>query len=139
MSSATKTGLIGEHIAASTILQIGKDRWSAGLVQQDKVDVIAWDDVGFIRVQVKSARLRLHKRTPMFAFNVGSGFNKRRPTREDHDILCFCAIDLRKVYFYPTCSINKITYRWKGSFFEQEDLEQTSWDYAVKMVRSNVC
>ena len=54
MSSATKAGLIGEHLSAAAILQIDEDRWSAGLVQQDKVDVIAWDDVGFIRVQVKA-------------------------------------------------------------------------------------
>ena len=138
MFSATKTGLIGEHIAAAAILQIGDD-WSAGLVQQDKVDVIAWDDVGFMRVQVKSSRTGLHKNTSTFAFNVGSGLKKKIPTREDHDIVCFCAIDLRKVYFYPTCAINKVTFRYKKSFFEQEDLEQTSWDYSVKMVRSSIC
>lgn len=139
MSSATKAGLIGEHLSAAAILQINEDRWSAGLVQQDKVDVVAWDDVGFIRVQVKSSHLRQHRSTPMFGFNVGSGLNKRIPTKEDHDIVCFCAIDLRKVYFYPTCAINKVTFRYKKSFFDQEDLEQTSWNYSVEMVRSNVC
>lgn len=139
MSSATKAGLIGEHLSAAAILQIGQDRWSAGLVQQDKVDVIAWDDVGFIRVQVKSSHLRRHRSSPVFAFNVGSGLNKRIPTKEDHDIVCFCAIELRKVYFYPTCAINKVTYRWKQGFFETKNLEEDSWNYAVEMVRSNVC
>lgn len=55
MTSATKTGLIGEHIALSSILLI--DGFSAAHTPMDKVDIIAWDNIGSLRIQVKSLSL----------------------------------------------------------------------------------
>ena len=52
MPTATISGAIGEMIACSVIM--GFDGWSAAHVPTDGYDLVAFDDVGALRVQVKS-------------------------------------------------------------------------------------
>lgn len=54
----TTKGLIGEYICASALLELG---WKVSMAQQDSVDLLAWKDDQYLRVQVKSASLRLEK------------------------------------------------------------------------------
>ena len=48
----TTKGLIGEYICATSLLELG---WKVSMAQQDSVDLIAWKDDQYLRVQVKSA------------------------------------------------------------------------------------
>ena len=52
----TTKGLIGEYIFAGALLELG---WKVSMAQQDSVDLIAWKDDQYLRVQVKSSTLRL--------------------------------------------------------------------------------
>ena len=72
MRPATATGLIGEYIAASAILDLG---FRVSLSQQDKVDLVAWHDEDpqlFLRVQVKSCDIS-QRHDGRFQFNLAAG------------------------------------------------------------------
>ena len=51
--SQTTTGLIGEYIAAGVVLSLG---WRVSMCQQDKVDLVAWKEDEYIRIQVRILR-----------------------------------------------------------------------------------
>jgi len=139
MTSATKTGLIGEHIALSSILLI--DGFSAAHTPMDKVDIIAWDNIGSLRIQVKASSFRLAKNNSshkQFCYNVGVGGKKRMPTKEDFDILAFVAIDERKCFFRSVQCLKKISYRIDRGFFYTPDIEFESWQKAVSIFRGEI-
>jgi len=64
---STRTGLIGEYLAAAVILEQG---WQVSMAQQDNVDMVAWKDGIFMRVQVKTSTLRSQEkdRSPGYHF-----------------------------------------------------------------------
>ena len=85
---STTTGLIGEYQAAAIVLSLG---WRVSMCPQDKVDLLAWKDDEFIRIQVKTASLLLQKgkRLPCYHFQFGHGRqNKIIGSVKDYDILC---------------------------------------------------
>lgn len=138
MSGETRTGLIGEYLACASILQMPGIR-GASLSQQDKVDIVAWDDLGFIRVQVKSATLRQSdKRVPSlkYGFNNGCGRAKRLPTTEDYDIICHCAIERRVCIFMAISSVKTVTSRYSPRRFDDVSVEMESWQKALEIMRS---
>ena len=131
MISHTTKGLIAEHLVASTIL--GFDGWQCSLAQQDKVDLIAWKEKRYVRVQVKSASLRPYRNR--YHFNLGSGSKKKTlPTVEDYDVLCFVALDARGCYFLPTEHVRNKTKWFSPTFFDDRNIEIESWNETMKVI-----
>ena len=129
--SATTTGLQGEFITLAAILDLG---WKAGHAPMDGVDVIAWSGNDFMRVQVKSARLRKQRDRGALTYHhqLGSGRTKKiRPDQRVYDILARVAIDQRRVFFVAACGGNKLSERRSPEFYAQHDLEESSWLRAV--------
>ena len=133
--SQTASGLAGEYIAAASILQRG---WRVSLAQQDAVDLIAWhpESAQTLRIQVKacqasrqgkSHRHRVH-------FQTGLGGNKRMPTLKDYDILACVSSEQRAVWYQPVTSVQAKKYTKPISFFNDPDLESTSWAKAVEII-----
>jgi len=133
IGSATTTGLTGEYITAAAILELG---WRVSHAQQDAVDLVAWMDQTFIRVQVKSAHLRKQKHhNPCYQFQNGSGrVKKTLPTLDKMDVIAHCAIDQRKVHFQAACCVNQYSQRRPPGWFETPDLEEESWQRAVEII-----
>ena len=133
--AATTTGLQGEYIALAAILDLG---WKAGHAPMDGVDVIAWQGNDFMRVQVKSARLRKQRDRGALTYHhqLGSGRDKKtRPDQRVYDILARVAIDQRRVYFAAASSINKLSERRSPEFYDKYGLEESSWQRAVEIVK----
>jgi len=110
--------------------------WRVSHAQQDAVDLVAWLDQTFIRVQVKSAHLRKQKHhNPCYQFQNGSGrVKKTLPTLDKMDIIAHCAIDQRRVHFQAACCVNQYSQRRPPSWFETPDLEEESWQRAVQII-----
>ena len=132
----TRTGLIGEYIASAAVLSL-PGILGASLAQQDKVDMVAWDDVGFLRVQVKAGRLRHERdrRLPCYHFNYGTGVRKKKPQRGDYDIVASVAIEKRRVIFTALDALNAVTRRYSTKRFDDPDVEIDSWFEALAIVR----
>ena len=132
--SATTTGLMGEYITLATILELG---WRCGHAAQDGVDVIAWRGNDFMRIQVKSARLRKQsdRSAAVYHHQLGSGRDKKtRPDPSVYDILARVAIDQRRVFFCAASTIEKLSERRSPEFFDKIDLEYDSWHRAIRIV-----
>jgi len=135
---STTTGLIGEYLAAASIMERG---WRVSMAQQDKVDLVAWYDDEFLRVQVKSATLTKvkHHRLSGYHFQLaaGNGTSKAKtlPSVQDYDILLLCAINARRCIALATEQVNQQSKRVKASYFEKPDIEADTWDKAVQIVR----
>jgi len=132
----TTFGLVGEHIAASVILSLG---WRCAMAQQDKVDLISWHDDDpslFLRIQVKSSRLKYRKgRAEGYHFNLGTGLKKQLPGRDDYDILALVATTDRQAAFFPILQLRQSSKRLPRAFFAKTHLEEDSWQRAVEIMR----
>lgn len=131
---STTTGLIGEHLTIAVLLE--QDGWSAAHTPMDGVDVVAWKDGAFMRVQVKTATLRSQRdgRTPGYHFQLGSGAAKKIVKRGTYDILACCAATDRAVWFQAQCCVNQLSMRKSKRFFANPNLECDSWQRAVSIV-----
>jgi len=132
----TTAGLIGEHIAASAILQRG---WSAALCQQDGYDIIATLGVENYRVQVKACALSHRKQrgkpnAKTLQFPVGIGRNKRMPTQSDFDILCLVSSETRACLFMPIIGLNNQKLTKNIHLFSPEG-EVDSWMQTIEVLR----
>jgi len=131
--SETTTGLIGEYIAAASILGLG---WRVSMAQQDRVDLVAWrDNEIFIRVQAKAANLLGYKdgRSPRHHFQLGHGCKtKHLPKPSDYDVLCLVSPNARRCLFmsHPICQRSM---RLPASRFTLE-AEADSWAKAVAVI-----
>ena len=127
----TMAGLIGEHIAASAILQRG---WACAMTQQDGFDLIAIHDRETYRVQVKACALshRPHKKSLQFIMGVGR--NKRLPTFADWDILAIVSSETRAVSFLPIHEVNQSKITRSINLFNPDD-ERDSWDRTIEVLR----
>jgi len=136
VAGETRTGLIGEHIACAAALCLPGVN-GASLCQQDMVDMIVWDDVGYLRIQVKSCRIRHEsdKRTPTYHFNYGMGLKKKKAARGSYDIIASVAIDQRRVLFTALDEVKAISKRISPRYFDDPDIEIDSWRHALAVVR----
>lgn len=130
--SETTTGLIGEYIAAAAILGLG---WRVSMAQQDRVDLVAWKDDTFIRVQAKTASLlsAAAGRSPRHHFQLGHGCKtKHLPKPSDYDVLCLVSPNARRCLFmsHPICQRSM---RVSPTRFTLE-AEADSWAKAVAVV-----
>jgi len=130
----TTKGLIGEYICASALLELG---WKVSMAQQNSVDLIAWKDNEYLRIQVKSSTLRLEKSriTRIYHFNNGSGRKKRIKGVESYDILAHVGIDNRRCVFNATEQIQTLSKRYRKEYFENNDIEYFSFEKALQIVR----
>ena len=129
----TTKGLIGEYICAVSLLGLG---WKVSMAQQDSVDLLAWKENQYLRVQVKSATLRLEKSriTAIYHFNNGSGRNKKVKGVESYDILAHVGIDHRRVVFNATEQVQVLSQRYRKEYFEKNDVEYFSFEKALQIV-----
>jgi hypothetical protein len=130
---STRTGLIGEYLAAAVILEQG---WQVSMAQQDNVDMVAWKDGIFMRVQVKTSTLRSQEkdRSPGYHFQTGSGGGKKQIKRGSYDIFALCAATDRRVWFQAQCCVNQMSLRRSRGFFANPNLESDSFQRAVQIV-----
>lgn len=126
-------GLIGEHIAASAILSLG---WRVSMCQQTSIDLLAFNDEIFLRIQVKSANAYVsgRRKHPSHHFQLGLGGKKRPATIEDYDIVALVKPDTRRCLFMPVTSLLRHkTKRVSPSRFTAEN-EADSWHHAVDVI-----
>lgn len=129
----TTTGLIAEHIAACAILSLG---WRVSMSQQDAVDLVAWDENRFLRVQVKGANLRSEKdRSPVYQMQLGRGSKKKAlPTVKDYDLLALVGIQNRRCLFLATEQVQQYTKRISPKRFENPEIEYETWMETLRII-----
>ena len=135
----TATGLVGEHIAAAVIIR--ETGFQTALCQQDKVDLLAWQDDFFVRVQVKSATIRQRNRNskPGYQFQTGSGSRKKiLPNPKDIDVVCFVAIDNRRCLFMAAEQVQFYTRRFSEKYFDNPAMEAESWEKSIRIVKDRI-
>ena len=128
--TATSVGLMGEMIAAASVIDNG---WSVSHCPQDGCDLLAFKDDCFIRVEVKTANIHKEKRyrTPSYHFNCCKGGGKKRlMNRSDADALALCNPDERLVLWLPITAVSFKTRRIVPSAFTRR-AEMDSWDKMV--------
>ena len=138
---STKTGLAGEFIVCSSILQLEGD-WKVVHTPQDKIDILAFNDEGiFLRVQVKTSTLKTDKahHRPFYHFQNGSGCkNKSLPCVKDMDIVAHCFLDDRRVAFYATEQVRQYSQRRPMHYASATGFEQDTWDRALQIVQERM-
>lgn len=139
VSGETRTGLIGEHIACAAVLSM-PGIMGAAMAQQDKIDLLAWDDAGYLRIQVKSRNIlpEADGRTPCYHFNYGMGLTKKKAERGAYDIIASVAIDRRKVIFTALDCVGTVSKRIRARRFDDPDVEIDSWRNALAVVRGDI-
>lgn len=130
--SSTKAGRIAEFFACGVIEDLG---WQTSLCQQDGVDLIAFKDNEYIRVQVKGSSIKKSLRNNGLQFIMGLGTNKRLPSIKDYDIACMVSTYHRRCWFVHVCNVQRKTIRRPKSFYENSELEYESWEKAVDIFR----
>ena len=134
----TTYGLIGEHIAAASILAQG---WRVAMAQMDGVDLVAWniDTMERLLIQVKSGQASIHGRrkvqfqTAMGGIKQPNGTKRKRlPTSVDFDILALVSSEQRAVFFMSVTEIKQQKITKSVDFFENPNLETESWKASVE-------
>lgn len=128
--TATATGLMGEMIAAASVIHNG---WAVSHCPQDGIDLLAFKDDCFIRIEVKTANIHkeVRRRAPSYHFNCcKGGGGKRLMNRSDADALALCNPDERLVLWLPITSVSFKTRRIVPSAFTRR-AEMDSWDKMV--------
>ncbi len=137
--SETTTGLMGEYVAAAAILQFGGGTLSVSMAQQNKVDLVFWDEQNeFYRVQVKTANLEKKRlnRSPVYQFQLGTGGKtKHLPSEEDYDLLCLVGAKHRRTVWLPPSSVRQYTKRVQAKLFDEAEAERASFFKALEIVR----
>lgn len=126
-------GLIGEHIAAACILSLG---WRVSMCQQNSIDLLAFDNDTFLRIQCKASMpyVSNRRRSPSCHFQLGLGGKKRCATIEDYDIVALVQPQSRLCLFMPVTSVLQYkTKRVSPSRFTAEN-EADSWHKAVDSI-----
>jgi len=102
--------------------------------------MIAWDDVGYLRIQVKSCRIRHEsdKRVPTYHFNYRAGLKKKKAARGSYDIIASVAINQRRVLYTALDDVKAISKRINPRHFDDPDIEIDSWRNALAVVRGDI-
>lgn len=135
MITETTTGLAAEYIAAAAILELG---WRVSMAQQDRVDLVAWSEDQFLRVQVKGSNIRHNNgHAAGYHFQLGCGSAKKKlPSRDDYDVMALVAIPARRVLFFPVEAIQQYTKRATPKRFEDPDIETDSWAKTLEVINA---
>lgn len=136
MISHTKAGRIAEFFACGIIEELG---WQTSLCQQDGVDLIAFKNNEFIRVQVKGSRIKTEpKKNTSLQFILGLGGNKRLPTNADYDIACLVSTQQRKCWFAHVSELQQLTIRRSVMLYNSPNLEMDSWETSLDIFRESM-
>ena len=137
---STKTGLSGEFVVCSAIINLEGDL-KVVHTPQDRIDVLAFEEMTFLRVSVKTSRIITDKdgRRPTYHFQNGSGSKKKSlPLISEIDIVAHCFLDHRRVAFYAAETVQQYSQRRPVSFATTPRLEQDTWDRAMQIVQERV-
>jgi hypothetical protein len=129
--------MIGEFITCASIMSL-EQGWRVIHCPQDSIDIVAFLNNDFVRVQVKASSLRANNnsRKPCYHFQNGSGCkSKKLPDPSKQDIIAHCFLDARRVVFYAAESVNQYSQRYSQSYPLRPDLEQESWDRAIAIIQ----
>jgi hypothetical protein len=137
---STRTGAAGEFIVCSSILQL-EGEWKVVHTPQDRIDVLAFNGVSFLRISVKSSTLTTNSdgRRPNYHFQNGSGSKKKKlPSTEEIDIVAHCFLDDRRVAYYAAEQVQQYSQRRPMHYANAPSFEQDTWDRAVQIVQSRM-
>lgn len=130
--SEITVGKIGEYLCAAALLRMGV---KADIVNQDGFDILAYVGKSIIKIQVKSTtcpRTVSSSSAVYYNFSCAKNSKKKILTKKDADIMCFVAIDRKLCYFIPVEDLTGITKKIKPDFYDQTDIEDSSWDDCFK-------
>lgn len=132
--SEVRTGKIGEVLCLLRLTQLGLQ---ADIVQSGTTDILVFDGPKLWRIQVKASHLKQNKSSIGYQFSTCKGGGAKTPlTRQDCDILACVAVPVERVLFFPVDQIlNCKTKRFKIKDFEQEDLEQATWQACMDWLK----
>jgi hypothetical protein len=122
VTNAHQIGRVGELLAQSVLEQYVK----TARVNHDGFDLLIFDDQGeSYRVEVKSASKSAEDAGHRYKFMTSSGSkSKSAITPEDTDLVCYVALDIRRIVIKCVTSVvNKRTTLKASEFYVQEDLQ----------------
>ena len=131
MISNTKNGRIAEYIAGASLEEQG---FSTAFCQQDGIDLFAFKDEHFYRVQVKGALLRKNKGYLHHQFQLGLGGNKRKPTIYDFDLCVLVSLYERRCLYLPVEKITGRTIRKTLRIFKNKNLEEETLKESLTII-----
>lgn len=108
LSKSTQIGKAGEYLALSVFHQ---HHYQCSLVNLEGCDIVLWadDDGTPFRVEVKAASEAIGKGRYKFMTSKGSK-SKRAVNSDDADLICYVALDIRKICLRPINTVvNKRT------------------------------
>lgn len=107
LSKSTQIGKAGEHLALSIFHQ---HHYQCSLVNLEGCDIVLWGDDGTpFRVEVKAASEATVRGSYRFMTSKGSK-TKRIVNSDDADLICYAALDIRKICLRPINTVaNKRT------------------------------
>lgn len=122
VTNAHQIGRVGELLAQSVLEQYVK----TARVNHDGFDLLIFDDQGeSYRVEVKSASKSAEDAGHRYKFMTSSGSkSKSAITPDDTDLVCYVALDIRRIVIRcATSVVNKRTTLRASEFYVQEDLQ----------------
>lgn len=122
VTNAHQIGRVGELLAQSVLEQYVK----TARVNHDGFDLLIFDDQGeSYRVEVKSASKSAEDAGHRYKFMTSSGSkSKSAITPDDTDLVCYVALDIRRIVIKcATSVVNKRTTLKASEFYVQEDLQ----------------
>ncbi len=131
MISNTKNGRIAEYIAGASLEEQG---FSTSFCQQDGIDIFAFKDEHFYRVQVKGALLRKTKGYLHHQFQLGIGGTKRQPDINDYDLCALVSLYERRCFYLPVEHLTGRTIRKTLRVFENKNIEEETLKESLKII-----
>ena len=131
MNRNIETGHIAELIACAILEEQG---FKTSFCQQEAVDILAYKDNDFYRVQVKGSKLRKIRNYNHLQFQLGLGKAKRLPTINDYDFAVLTSIDQRKCFFMPVEEVDRTTIRKRKIVFDDLNIEEFSLTETLKKI-----
>ena len=108
--------------------------------QQDAVDLVAWNEERFLRIQVKGSNLRSERdRTPVYQMQLARGSKKKAlPTVKDYDLLALVGIQNRRCLFLATEQVQQYTKRISPKRFENPEIEYETWIESLRIINGRL-
>ena len=131
MISNTKNGRIAEYIAGASLEEQG---FSTSFCQQDGIDIFAFKDQHFYRVQVKGSLLRKNKGYLHHQFQLGLGNKKRSPDINDFDLCVLVSLYERRCLYLPVEHLTGRTIRKTLRIFQNKNLEEETLKESLKII-----
>lgn len=136
-----ETGKAGEIIALLRLTNLGLH---AEIVHVGVSDILVLDKTRTWRVQVKASRMKGNKtksdaRNRGYQFCISKGGRHKQPlSYDDCDIVALVAIEQERAIFIPVEHFKgQKTIRKKQTDFNQENLEEATWQACMDWYKNN--